>query len=197
MPPGTPDDGRCLASITPKRVAGWTEHGRIVVALDDGQPTSMEAIDTAGASIAKRTAPKTKAEARAALKDLTCRLGGVVATLDGTAPESRGAATATFVVLVPAVVDENADVLALCSEPEVQAGDAQERRLTFDQLEQRLTSRRWRAWLFDLADEHERTTGSERMTVHWRRADELAEAVRRAGLRGRCWFETQLRSPDG
>lgn len=175
---------------------GWTERGKIALTLEDGQPTSMHAIDASGATVATRAAPRSKAEARAALRDLTCGLGGVIATLDGTEPPTAGKGTASFVVLVPEVVDERADLAALCKRPE-DDGDGPKPRLTFDRLQQRLTSHRWRAWLFDLVEEHERTTGSDRMMLHWRRADELADASRRAGLGGTCWFETQLRAPDG
>ena len=157
----------------------------------------MTALDAGGGVVTTRPAPKNKSDARAALEELTCRLGGVLAALEGAdaAGASRGAATASFVVLAPAVVDEKADLLTLCAQPEEQTAGPKP-RLTFDQLEQRLTSPRWRGWLFDLADEHERTTGSDRMMLHWRKADELGDAARRAGV-GRCWFEAQLRSPNG
>ncbi len=197
--PPLPDEDRCLASIAHGRVPGWTEHGKIVVALEDGQPRSLQAIDGAGTVTTTRPAPPSKEDARAALRELTCALGGVIATLEGDEPPTTGPGTATFTVLVPQVVSEKADVAALCRRPE-EAADGQKPRLTFDQLERRLTSRRWRAWLFDLVDEHERTSGSDRMMLHWRRADELAEAARvagQAGQAGTCWFEVQLRSPGG
>ena len=192
------DEDRCLASITPKRATGWKEHGKLVVLLEDGQPKQLEAHDLDGRIVSSRPAPKNKSEARALMKELTCFLGGVVATLDEASPPTEGAGTATFAVLVPVVVDERADLAAFCKAPEASAAGMVERqkaRLTFDQLEQRLTSKRWRAWLFDLIDEHERTSGGDRLNLHWTKADELGVAVRQAGLTGTCWFETQLRSP--
>ena len=162
----------------------------------DGQPTAIEARDVSGKAIASKPAPRSGREAQALIAELTCKLGGLLAALDGPEPPKDGPATATLFVIKPALSDEKLDVAILCKEPDDLPADADESQKTaiaFQMFQERLTTQRWRAWLKDLVAENRTTEGSARVTMRKRRADELHEHAEGAGITGACWFEAALR----
>lgn len=182
------DDGRCLAATTRKRpTSGWREVGQLVIEVQDGQPTSFEARDASGKVVEKKPAPKDRREARELMKTLTCRVGGLLATLDGKEPPKNGTGTATMIVLEPTAPDEKGDVAMLCKEPVDMPGadhaldDQQTVRIAVDFYDERLTTKKWRAWLRD--------AGERKMQA----ADELAAAARDASITTPCWFADGLR----
>jgi hypothetical protein len=164
--------------------------------MQDGQPMSMEARDPDGKVVDTRTAPKNAREARLALAELTCRVGGLVAALEGPEPPRQGTSTTTLIAFRPDVADEKADVATLCQEPDSLPAGADERqklRLSVDRFEEQLTTRHWRAWLRDLVEEDAQKQGSERILLWTARADELQTAAKKAGVAGACWLEAGLR----
>jgi hypothetical protein len=188
------NEQRCLASFVKHRPAGWTDVGRLVIALEDGRPLSMTAEDTSGRSVETTLAPKSKEAAENAMRELTCRLGGLALVVDA----ADGGQTATFAVLAPSVADEKADVVALCREPETipEGADAHQRyRLAVESLDERLTTARWRGWLWDVLEGSAKTQGFERASLRSEKADELHAAALASGITGRCWYEAALRAP--
>lgn len=203
-PAATPAlEGRCLASFARKRPAGWLEVGQLRIGVAEGRPTSIAAEDTRGLVAEMLAPPKTKEDARTAMRAFTCRLGGLVLVVDEDAMASAaaapdaGASTVLMPVFAPRVADERSDVLALCKEPaeDVPTDAVKRYRRAFDTLDERLTSRRWRAWLWDLLEEVDRTEGIARETIRMEKADELRDAANRAQLGGPCWYEKALRRP--
>jgi hypothetical protein len=192
-----PPEGRCLATTTRHRPdAGWTEVGKLVVALADGQPTSFEAQDASGTVLESKPAPKNGKAARELIENLTCRLGGLIALLDGPEPSKEGAATASMIVLRPIAPDERADISVLCAAPSgmpAGAGESQKLRIALALFDERLTSLRWRAWLRDLAVASADTEGAARIATRTSKADELRAAADRTRVNGACWLETLLR----
>lgn len=205
-PPTTPapaapspvDENRCLASFAKHRPHDWIEVGHVNVALDEGRPVSLSAEDTRGVTVASLPAPKSKAAAQDSMRELTCRLGGLVLVVGESAP-ATGGAKAAFEALAPAEADERADLTALCQEPEgVPAGatEAERHRLAFATLDERLTTKHWRAWLWDVLEQSQKLELSERETFRSGKADELRAAAAAVRLAGPCWYESALRRPQ-
>jgi hypothetical protein len=194
--PHVEDDGRCLASTARRRPAGWAETGTLVITLDDGRPIQLEARDAAGKTVESRPAPTNAREAREAVAALTCRVGGLIAALDGPEPPRTGTSTSTLIILGPTTADEKTDLAILCTEPEelpAEADTSTKLRLSIDRFEEHLTTRRWRAWLRDLVEEDSRREGAERIMLWSSRADDLHAAAANVGIAGSCWLEAGLR----
>ncbi len=198
-PAATPptDDGQCLATFAKRKPeAGWAEAGKLVATVQDGQLTSIRAEDVNGTPIETRPAPTSSQGARQDMRELTCRLGGLVLLVAGREPPASGAGTVAFPVLKPLVADEKIDLAALCREPADMppTPDAQKRYvIALESLDARLTTRKWRAWLWQLLEESEAAEGLAREELRAARADELRAAALKAGITPPCWYEEALR----
>src|SRR5688572_4106317 len=154
-PSSTKSDARCVVGMARhKPTSGWTHVGSIIVTIEDRSTKSFEIQDANGKVLESKPAPKGDPKKSLALvEEATCKLGGMLAALDSDLPNQEG--TAVFLVLKPNAEDEKADVVMLCKLPEAMPDGidgVQEMRLAFDLYEERLTTKKWRAWLKDLGE---------------------------------------------
>ncbi|HEY8072594.1 MAG TPA: hypothetical protein VIF62_00750 [Labilithrix sp.] len=170
---------RCLASFATKRPAsGWIESGRFVVTMRKGHAFAVEIHDASG-----RVTDFVRLMRERELLPMTCKLGGVLAVVESPVLEGQE----TMIVLRPAAEDERADLRAACATPDsAERFDAQ--RLN-DELAARLTSTRWRTWLFDLRYAMNREDDDEVLRL----ADVLEAEAQREQI-DPCWTSDWLRS---
>jgi hypothetical protein len=194
-PSDAPNASGCVAGMARhKPASGWTQVGSITLYIEDDHAKSFELRDARDNVIESKPAPKGDAKASLAMLEAwTCKLGGVLAALDGDLPTQTG--TALFFVLKPAAEDEKADLVLFCKPPEDLPDaleDAQQTRLAFDIYEERLTTKKWRLWLRDLGTKSGALEGAARVAMRAKKADELAAGAKKAGIKS-CWFEQRLR----
>ena len=168
---------RCLASFATKRPAsGWIESGRLVVTMRKGHAFAVEIHDANG-----RVTDFVRLMRERELLPITCRLGGVLAVVEAPVLEGQE----TMIILRPAAEDERADLRAACATPE----PAEDPQRLNDELGARLTSTRWRTWLFDLRYAMNREDDDEVLRL----ADVLEAEAQREQI-DPCWTSDWLRS---
>jgi hypothetical protein len=180
-------DVRCIAGMTNKRPQGWKEAGFVVITVDGDEPKTFEIHDETGKVVGTNAAPKGR-EGREALRNAACRVGGFLVFLEKPA---KGATSVKAIVLKPAKEDEAGDLAMMCKEPELPAGldESQKLRIAVEIFEERLTSTKWRGWLFDMNDETRRgADDAAHVATKKKRGAELQAA---AG-KGTCWFGAAL-----
>ncbi len=174
-----PPAKRCLASFAAKRPAsGWLEVARLVVTMRKGHAFAVEIHDASG-----KVTDFVRLMRERELLPITCKLGGVLAVAD--APVVDG--TETMTVMRPVAEDERADVRAACVPPDPPDDEWDAQRMN-DQLASRLTSTRWRTWLFDLRAAMNHEDDDEVLRL----ADVLESEAQRAGTMV-CWTADWLR----
>jgi hypothetical protein len=166
-----------------------------VVKVVDGRPASVDVRDASGKSLGSQAvaADATGPAARQAIAAATCRAGGVLAITPGAEPPKNGDLQLSLVK--PAKEDEPGDLGMLCTKPlEVTSDFDPSQRVVIAAAiyEERLTSARWRGWLFSTrASLHEASTDADRVTIRRKSAADLAAAAKSAGT-ATCWFATEL-----
>lgn len=178
----------CLAAVTNKTPAGWSQVGTVVVAIEGDKPKTIEIKDAAGKVTSTEPAPATPKEMREATRLATCKAGGYLAVIVGAPP--KGAASMTLAVLKPAREDEAGDVAVMCKEPSEIPADfdpAQKLVVAAQLFEERLTSSKWRGWLLGMTGELRAADDAARVAIKKKHGAALADAAK-----GSCWFATQL-----
>ena len=176
--PTSAAQGRCLATMVKKRPSsGWVEAGQVILTLQAGQVTRVEVRDAKGRVV--ESGPLAK-ESDLLIKP--CTVNGYLAVAEG---ELAMDGTATMTVLRPIAESESGDVAFLCKKPAELNADGFLWRSATNLLEERLTSRRWRSWVFELDEQlipHTAATDQAKRT----KADELDAAAKAAGIAS-CW----------
>ena len=183
-----PSHRRCLASFAATRPAsGWIETGKLLVSTRKGHAFAVEVRDARG-----HVVEFVRLMREHEVLTVACKIDGVLLVLDG-APANDGVHSVT--VLRPAREDERGDVALLCNKPAIPSApdDAALWRATLDAFAERLTSTRWRTWLFDLDASIFGRRGDDDEPL--RKADELEAAAKSAGIAA-CWTSTELRRED-
>lgn len=194
-PPGaTAEAAACYASLTAVRPAGWVEVGKLVITVKDGMPVGFELRDASGAKVdAGDVSLQSPRAAGDYVAQKVCRIGGVMAVYDGQPVDGR---PMVAIVVKPANEDPASDLADLCKEPIWKGGggldEAQKRRVAMATYEERLTSSRWRGWLFDMETKVRKTNDpAARAAAMSASADVLAQAAVSAGIKD-CWYAGAL-----
>jgi hypothetical protein len=170
-----------------RKADAWADAGRIVVAMRDEKPLTLELHDASGKVVGTQDAPLGNAEGRDAIAQLACRIDGVLMLADGKPP-----ATGTFTirVLKPATPDEAGDLKRMCAgAPPTAQGIDDSMTLTVADATytETLTSPKWRGWYFQM-----------RRGIHTAQDDAARAKLRSAAaaeLRAadaNCWFARAL-----
>jgi hypothetical protein len=175
--------GECSAEIAFKIPDGWVDTGATVVAATR---------DKKLASVEGRARDGTVHAAPGPLTDETpmqeaCRLGGAMVVLD---IEARDEEPVVMRVIRPKIADEKADIALMCAGPPgpgLVTGETDaimKRMIAFTVYRERVTSPRWRGWLFRIAQQAK--------TTKMAALDQLfaggAAELRAAGAPADCWF---------
>jgi hypothetical protein len=154
----------------------------MIVTMRAGHAVSSELRDTSGHVVESAALVK-----ESDLLLWPCKLGGVLAVVE-LEPPFDGAST--FTILRPLVEDPSADVVSLCTKPVELPADSEAGFLwafARDLYAERLTSSRWRKWLFDLDEQlHGERVAAARAKRE--KGDELEAAANAAGLGSSCWM---------
>jgi hypothetical protein len=141
--------GICTATIGDKVLAGWVPVGVVEVALRAGSPTSIQAVDAGGNVVGTEPVTSPDKLPEKVLVRNVCLTGGLM----GIFPERPGpqATSMKFLTYRPAKADESADLADLCSKPvEIEASYDQDQEMVhaWGVYGDRLTSTKWRTWLY-------------------------------------------------
>lgn len=185
-PASTGGQEKCYAEPTDRRPDGWVVAGTMIVTSRARHAVSVELRDTSGRLV----------ESAALVEDsdvisFACKVGGVLAVLEH---ELAVDGPSTFTILRPSVEDASADVVSLCTKPaELQVDSDGGFHWMFARgvYAERLTSSRWRKWLFELDEQlHGDKVAAERAKRE--KGDELEAAARAAGLEASCFMLSVL-----
>lgn len=177
-----------------KRPPGWVDTGVLVVRVVDGRPTSLDVRDASGKSLGSQpvAADATGPAAREAIAAATCRAGAVLAISPAEPPKSGDVQLA---LVKPAKEDEPGDLGMLCTQPAEITPDfdpSQRVVIAAAGYEERLTSARWRGWLFSIrASLRTASTDADRVTIRRKGGADLSAAAKSQGTAS-CWFATEL-----
>ncbi len=182
----------CHAALSSKRPAGWVDVGKLIITLKDERPSAFELRDGSGKKVdSGEVTVKSPRAAGAHVAQKICLIGGVLAIYDAK-PAANGTLVAT--VVKPAREDEGGDVVDLCKEPAgmTELDEAQKRRAALDVYEERLTSPRWRTWLFEMTSKVRKVDDpAARAAAMTGYVEVLAEAAARSNIKD-CWFANAL-----
>ncbi len=181
--------GKCTATTSEKAPAGWVQAGSLVVSVAAGKPTTLDVKDASGKVLGSETLPAAKNDAREPIRLAVCKTGGVLGVVQGGKP-APDATSVTLLTYKPAKEDETADVAMLCVMPgdiPPDFDESQRMRVAAMMFEERLTSPRWRTWLFDMSAELRDAGDAAAVAIKRKHGTELQGAAK-----GSCWFATQL-----
>lgn len=172
---GATENCYAAMALTERRPEGWVVAGTMVVTSRGGHAVSVELRDAAGRVVESGALAK-----ESDLLSKPCKVGGVLLFAERP-PAADGAST--LVLLRPSVEDPSADVVSLCTKPEgLPLGDDGGFHWAFarDTYAERLTSTRWRKWLFEL-DEDLRRDKPTAERAKRQKGDELEAAAKPPG----------------